>query len=452
MTMRRLLAMAIIISAGLIGAPVHAAQVETTAHYEGTLPNGATWIADVPATWNRTILLYSHGYNPFPANPARNAPDPATHAALLAQGYALAGSSYSRPGWVTDTAAQDGLDTMQAVTALIGRPQHSIAFGTSFGGLITAQLAERGGPKLDGALATCGLIGGGIDLHNYQLDGAHAIAQLLLPGQPLKLARFADFADANAAADQMISALQQAQATPQGRARVALVTALYQEPGWAPGLPKPAPHDFEAQQAGQYSNLLGVLRFTLLGRFDVEQVAGGNPSWNTGVDYRRQLGESGHMSQVAYLYRQAGLELHTDLELLNRTADLAPDPAALGWMARTSTVNGRLDMPVLTLHTIADGLVPVQHTEEYAEDVRQAGAGGLLRQAYTDQVGHCAFSTAELVAAVETIRKRVEIGRWDNLAKPERMQSLAESFGLGPAAFISFRPEEFLGDHAAPRR
>ena len=54
----------------------------------GMLPDGGSWIADVPANWNGTLLLYSHGYGTLP--PA-DAPDPATHDALLADGYALGG-------------------------------------------------------------------------------------------------------------------------------------------------------------------------------------------------------------------------------------------------------------------------------------------------------------------------------------------------------------------------
>ncbi|MDT7784521.1 MAG: hypothetical protein QOF58_2940, partial [Pseudonocardiales bacterium] len=128
------------------------------------------------------------------------------------------------------------------------------------------------------------------------------------------------------------------------------------------------------------------------------------------------------------------------------------DPAAYRWMARTSTVDGRPDMPVLTLHTTDDPLVPVQHEEEYAEDVRDGGSAALLRQAYTDHAGHCAFTTAELVAAVITMEKRIETGRWDGLADPRRMQARAESLGLGSAAFVAFRPAEFLGDRSAPPR
>jgi pimeloyl-ACP methyl ester carboxylesterase len=448
---RRLFALTIIASAALVGSFPIQAQAAEAIRYDGVLANGATWIADVPENWNGTLLIYSHGYNPFPPNPPANSPDPATAEALLARGYALAGSSYSRSGWVADTAAQDQLDTLRAVIALIGPPRRAIALGTSFGGMITGQLAERAGRQFDGAVATCGLMGGGIDLHNYQLDGSHAIARLLLPGQEVKLVNFTDLAEAFATSDRMVAALDQAQATPEGRARVALITTLYQEPAWAPGQPKPARGDVEAQQVGQYQNLRAILPFTVLGRFDVEQNAGGNPSWNRGVDYGRQLARSGRLAQVAQLYRRADLDLRADLRLLTRTANVTADVAAYRWMARTSTLTGRLDMPVLTMHTTDDGLVPVQHEEEYSDDVHRSGAGALLRQAYVDRPGHCSFTTAELVAAVLTVEKRIEAGRWGGLADPQRMQALAESLGLGSAAFVSFHPGEFLGDRAGPR-
>ncbi|WP_345516048.1 hypothetical protein [Phytohabitans houttuyneae] len=318
--------------------------------------------------------------------------------------------------------------------------------------MVTGLLAERGGRQLDGAIATCGLMGGGIDLHNYQLDGSHALAQLLLAGEQVKLVRFTDTAEAFATAGRMVAALDQAQASPQGRARTALITALYQEPAWVPGQLKPAPADIEAQAAGQYQNLRAILPFIVAGRADMERSAGGNPTWNKGVDdYGQQLAESGRFADVAQMYRRAGIDLRADLKLLTRTATVTADPAAYRWM-RNSTLTGRLAMPVLTLHTTDDGLVPVQHVEEYADDVHDSRSAALLRQAYADHAGHCAFTTAELVAAVLTMDKRIHTGRWDGLAEPHRMQALADTLGLDSAAFTRFRVPEFLGDRPTPPR
>ncbi|HEY3260278.1 MAG TPA: alpha/beta hydrolase [Pseudonocardiaceae bacterium] len=443
---RRVLVLLLAPVALVLGLPAAAgAQPAAPTRYQGTLPDGATWIADVPSDWNGTLLLYSHGYIPGPANPPRNSPNQPTTDALLECGYALAGSSYSRVGWALATAADDQLATLAEVQRLIGRPEHVIAIGTSMGGLVTGQLAERAGGRIDGALATCGLMVGGIDLHNAQLDGLHALAQLLLPGQPVKLVRFASLADAVTTVNQLRAAIDQAQLTPQGRARIALAAAYFHMPSWFPGLPKPASHDYAAQEFGQYRNLQdnGLVASPLFryqtGRFDVEQSSGGNVSWNMGVDYGQLLSQSATAEQVRSLYRDAELDLGADLDLLTSTADVAPDLAAVQWMSRTSTLSGELQMPVLSLHTVSDALAPVQFEQEYGEDVRTAGANPLLRRAYVDHAGHCAFTVAEWVAGVETIRARIEHGYWADLATAGSLQALAESY-------VPFHPGEFLGD------
>lgn len=169
------------------------------------------------------------------------------------------------------------------------------------------------------------------------------------------------------------------------------------------------------------------------------------------MDYRGLLAESGRLGFVSDLYRQAGADLNGDLTMLTRTAGVKADQAAARWMASTSVLNGRLAIPVLTMHTTDDNLVPVEHEDEYAEDVRMAGAGGLLRQSYTAHPGHCTFTTAELVAAVETVHRRVDTGHWGTSTRPARMQALAESLGLGSAAFLEFRPEGFTGDRRSRR-
>ena len=112
-----------------------------------------------------------------------DAPDPATHDALLADGYALAGSSYDPNGslWALGSAVRDQFETLAAVkkSVLPHRPTQVLAFGTSMGGLISALEDQQSNGRLDGALTTCGLVAGGIQLNNYQLDGEYAIAKLL---------------------------------------------------------------------------------------------------------------------------------------------------------------------------------------------------------------------------------------------------------------------------------
>src|SRR5690242_21615684 len=92
---------AILLAAGLVPGTAAAAASE---HHTGQLPDGATWVADVPAAWNGTTILYSHGFGPLAA---QDAPDADTRTALLGSGYALVGSSYSGPSWWALASAVD---------------------------------------------------------------------------------------------------------------------------------------------------------------------------------------------------------------------------------------------------------------------------------------------------------------------------------------------------------
>src|SRR5581483_10003078 len=128
-----------------------------------------------------------------------------------------------------------------------------LALGTSMGGLVSALEAQDGTGRIDGALTTCGIVAGGINLNNYQLDGEYALAQLLLPGQPVKLVHFTSATDALATAATLQNAAAQAQQTAAGRARLALALAFINVPPWAPGqTAPPPPSDPSAQEAAQY--------------------------------------------------------------------------------------------------------------------------------------------------------------------------------------------------------
>lgn len=207
-------------------------------HHTGLLPDGATWVADVPASWNGTTILYSHGFGPLAA---QDAPDDETRTALLGSGYALVGSSYSGPSWwALASAVDDQFGALAAAGRLTGRPRRTIAWGTSMGGLVSAREAEDAGHRLDGVLSTCGLVAGALNLNNYQLDGEYALAHLLAPGQDVKLVRFASPDEASASAAALTKIATDAQGTPAGRARIALAAALMNEPGWFTG-PTPRP-------------------------------------------------------------------------------------------------------------------------------------------------------------------------------------------------------------------
>ena len=104
-------------------------------------------------------------------------------------------------------------------------------------------------------------------------------------------------------------------------------------------------------------------------RQEAEEHAGGNMSWNTGVDYGRMLARSSIQDEVVALYRQAGLSLKADLATLAAAPRITADPAAVGYMARNISFGGGLTRPMLTIHTTGDPLVPVQVEHAYADAV-----------------------------------------------------------------------------------
>ena len=425
-------------------APASGATTPGSDHFTGTLADGTTWIADVPANWNGTLLLYSHGFGPLTA---ADAPDPVTQAALLARGYALAGSSYDPNGseWALDTAVSDQFGTLQAVegTVLPGRPSQVLAFGTSMGGLVSALEAQDGDGRINGALTTCGIVAGGINLNEFQLDGEYAMAQLLLPGQQVQLVNFggpSGASQAAATAATLTAAAAQAQQTAAGRARLALALAFLNAAPWDPSATAPAPgSDPAAQEAAQYdlefTGSFSILDFIELGRASVDQADGGSANWNVGVNYESVLARSPFRHEVQSLYKAAGVSLGADLADLTANADIKPDPAAVRSLERTSVPTGHLSVPELDLHTIGDNLVPVEVENFYGRQVAAAGDSGQLRQAFTDSFGHCNFSPAELIAGVLALAHRVTTGHWVQAADPSSLNRVAASLNLGPARF-----------------
>jgi pimeloyl-ACP methyl ester carboxylesterase len=346
-------------------------------------------------------LLYSHGYVPpvVPNPPADTWRNRAVADHLLAEGFALAGSSYASNGWAVEEALRDQIDLLERFEDRFGAPRRTIAWGESMGGMITAGLVQRHPRRFDGALPFCGILGGAVGLWNQNLDLAYAIKTLLaadpdpavsVPASQLELVNITDWPANVARANAAVAA---AAATARGRARLALAAALFPLP-WANHL-----QDLQFQ-----------LAFIFGFRQEVEQRAGGNGSWNVGVDYGRLLARSPSRDQVAALYR--GRDLRDDLRLLAKGRRVRPDLRATAYLVRNIVFDGRIPVPVLTVHTTDDGLVVSPHEDAYRSAVRRAGRTRLLEQLWVDRPGHCTFTDAETLAALDVLLERLDRGRW----------------------------------------
>jgi dienelactone hydrolase len=136
----------------------------TTNTIHKTMPTDANDTIEVPANWNGTLLVYSHGYvdasSPL-MNPGPDAPDGATAGKLLAEGYTLSGTSFSKNGWVVQQDMQDQIDLLNYFDKTCGTPKHTIAWGESMGGALTGMLAQSYPHRFSAALPMCGVAGEG---------------------------------------------------------------------------------------------------------------------------------------------------------------------------------------------------------------------------------------------------------------------------------------------------
>jgi pimeloyl-ACP methyl ester carboxylesterase len=420
-------------TAGASSTASHTAAPFPTGTFTGTLADGATWTIRVPPNWNRTLLLFSHGLvPPGEENPARDAPDPVTGEALLAAGFALAGSSYATTGYAVEEALRDQREVLDEFRQQVGKPARTIAWGSSLGGMVTAALLERSPQRFDGGLSMCGVLAGTVGLWNTYLDALFVLRTFLAPDVDL-----VHITDPFAAIDTMRTALVAAQQTPEGRARIALAAAVADVPGWINAdLPRPDPDDVATQQAAQFEHFQTLLLFGLALRADVETRAGGNPSSNVDVDYAALLRRSNGRREVRALYEQAGLDLDADLDVLAAAPRIVADPAAVQYATDNVVFDGEIRDPLLTLHTNGDQLVVVEQERAYADTVGEAGTRSLVRQAFIERAGHCTFTPAETIAALQALIARIDDGHWRNRTDADTLNAAATA--LGPDLNVHF--------------
>lgn len=429
--------------AGAVGAQAASASAATITSYSGTLADSAQWIAQVPAGWNGTVLLYSHGFGPLVA---QDAPSAGSGAELLAQGYALVGSSYDVNGswWALDTAVSDQFGSLSAFLAASGlHPQRTLAVGTSMGGLINSLIDQESYGRVQGAVTFCGLVAGGVDLNNYQLNAEYAMTELLPGAAGVPIRDYASLGAGSAAGATLSAAVTAAQSTAAGQARIALSAALLNETDWTTGATPPAPGDYAGQELQEEEMLTsGQLSFIESGRYMISLAEGGDSGYNIGVDYGALIRRSPYFGQLKALYQAAGLNLGADIATLDQHESYAPEGNSLYRTQVTSVNTGRLQVPELDVHTVSDQLAPVPFEATYALRVALAGSSPLLRQVYVNTIGHCNFTDADMVAAIDAMNNVAAKHHWTSGVTVGGLNDAANALdpSLGGGDFSTYHP------------
>lgn len=433
---------------GVAGA---VAQELTYEEHGGTFGDGTRYLMRLPSDWNG-VLLRDLDYVTS-ANGER-------YMAFLERGYALSGTARHERRWVGGYDPSREIERIELVHDVFvekfGEPERVIQYGCSGGGRVGTILAENPG-RVDGVMAagTAPILWVG----NSELDKWFIIKALLAPDLrivdlPKTAGLRPDYPELQFACRQAVNAAQQ---TPEGRARIALAVTTSQLPDWVDiRLPKPDRSDAAELQRSTYQTTLrlcdrvgGVSRYML----EASSAFGARSyqySWNDGVDYK-EFFDNGNEYQkraVRTLYEEAGLDLEADLEKVNAFPRVEADPEAIAyWGGKGRIAVGNPQVPMIRWHDVGDDQLPRSNVQGYMELVRQNGKEDLVRAVYTETPTHCSFSVAESVAVLETLVHRLETGAWGS-TDPERLNELAVSGQDGSAPrFISLGEEYRVGKY-----
>lgn len=332
----------------------------------GALPGGALSLMCVPAAgWNGELVVFAHGYV-APGAPlafynlelADGTPIPTLVQSL---GYAFATTSYRRNGLAILEGVDDLRELAAAFTSAHSAPLRTYVAGVSEGGLVAALSAERSPDLFYSALATCGPIGsfqGQIDyVGDFRVLFDYFFPNVI-PGSPIDIPLAVMAGWYTTYVPQVLAALA-------ARPAAALELMRVARAAYDPAVP-----------ATIANTTLDVLWYNIFGTNDAVARLGGNPYSNR---FRLYLGSSN--------------DLRLNLQVQRFTASPAARLAV-----RQYETSGDLSIPLVTLHTTADDVIPFGHELLYLAKVQPSGRGRFLPLPVF-RYGHCNFMTNEVLTA-----------------------------------------------------
>ena len=389
----------------------------------GATSDGAPFSMMVPANFNGTVYLWSHGYRYNVDVPAAipliggykitNTPEPGPSAAviqyLLGKGYAVMGSGFARQGWNADSGVATDVELINTFKTQFTKTTNVIAWGASLGGFITQGLAEKLGTQLSAAAPLC--------MATSTVEAELKMAGDFLWGlktffdPSIKAGNYsagaAGYAEAMADLGKVFTVMGKLQAGI-GKELVTgapswpdttpapVAAALGKIPsrsallllGLMAGLPAQSAH-FDSSTGPGSANSSSYTGFALLGSpalavlengtnaaalavlatLDVEQQSGGAIFDNTKTDYAAQVASEASTYNAALSGSTATAGM---LAVLAASPRATGNPAAMTKMRTLLQWTGKVAVPTVTMVGVADPITP-------------AGASTYLANKYADQ-------------------------------------------------------------------
>lgn len=369
---RIVLLLVLIITSTVIAAPVGAAAPNLLPVpgpcVQGDLPHGALSLICIPsAGWNGDLVVWGHGYV-APDAPLDfynlTMPD-GTYLPTLVQslGYAFATTSYRRNGLAILEGVDDVRELVAAFPGVAGTSANrTYMIGASEGGAITTLLVERSPELFSGGLSLCGPIGD----FRKQLDYWGDFRVLF------------DYFFPDALPPTPMSIPQEVMDNWESVYVPAIAARLAADPVATAQLirtSKAAVDKRDPTTAGQTT--VGLLWYNVHATNDGTQQLDGNPFDNLTRIYTGSL---------------------DDVALNQGVWRTSADPTALAhlWDYQTS---GYVGIPLVTMHTTGDEIVPYWHQTLYGNKAATSGSRAYVTLVPVKRYGHCNFKTEEVLAA-----------------------------------------------------
>ena len=375
----------------------------------GATSDGAPYSMIVPANFNGTVYLYSHGYRYNVDIPAAipliggykitNTPQPGPNASvigyLLGKGFAVMGSGFARQGWNGDSGVATDVELINTFKTQFTKTTKVIAWGESLGGFITQGLAEKLGTQLSAAAPLC--VATGTVEAELKMAGDFLWGLKTFFDPSIKAGNYsagtAGYGEAMADLGKVFTVMGKLQAgigkelgtsvpTWPDTTPAPVAAALGKIParsallllGLMAGVPAQSAH-FDSSTGPGSINSSSYTGFALLGSpalailengttaaalavlatYDVEQQSGGAIFDNTKTDYAAQLGSDVSTFNAALSGSQATAGM---LAVLGASPRATGSPAAMAKMRSLLQWTGKISVPTVTMVGVADPITP----------------------------------------------------------------------------------------------
>jgi hypothetical protein len=391
---------------------------------------GAHYLMVMPERWNGVFVLHAHGGPTLGDPKAERADEDIKRWAITVKaGYAWAGSVFRQGGVAVRSAAEDTERVRRIFVQHVAVPRRTLLHGQSWGAGVAAKAAEmfataaNGRSPYDGVLLSSGVLAGGTKSYDFRLD-LRVVYQYLCGNHPK--------------ADEAVYPLWMGLPADSKLTRTELAARV----DACLGVRKPAAQR-SAEQARKLKIIVDVIKIpetSVLAHLnwatwhfqDIAQqrTQGKSPFDNHGVDYRGSPDDAA-LNAGVLRYRA--------------------DAQAVAAFGADTDLEGRIPVPVLTVHAIHDPTAFVELESAFRETMRRGGSADRLVQIYSDDREHSYLSDPVYPALFAALLQWVERGdKPTPAAIAERCKAFEAEFGPGCRLLPHYQPPP-LETRVAPR-